>query len=204
VTLGRRTQAERSSQTRERILVSTMQCLNELGYSKTTTKAIEQRAGVTRGAVMHHYRSKADLLVAAVDYMGELWQRHLITSLTEMGKDLEPGDFVDALWCQFTDPLMYATLEMQHAARTDPTLRDVLAKNQQAICDRVVDAIADRLGVAHDDADFVTAVELTWQFMAGAASSASIAPATANQERLVAEWRRMITPMLRPALGARS
>jgi AcrR family transcriptional regulator len=198
VTPIRRTQAQRSSETQERILVSTVECLNELGYSNTTTKAIEGRAGVTRGAVLYHYPSKADLLVATFEYMGARWQDALISSLALMGDELTPINFVDAMWRQFNDPLTYATLEMQYAARTDPLLRDVLAKNQRRIGERLINAVAGRLGFVKDDPVFLTAMELTWRFMWGAASSASIATDTAGQDYIVAQWGELITPMLKP------
>lgn len=200
----RRTQAERSSETQERILAATQQCLIEVGYSKTTTKAIEQRAGVTRGAVLHHYPSKADLLGAAAAYMAVRWQDQLIAAMDEIGENLEPGDFIDAMWRQFSHPLSFAILEMQNAARFDPVLREVLSKCQRSIANRFLPIAAAHLGVAKDDPDFITALELTWQFMSGAAGLAVTARAGADQERLNAEWRRMITPMLQPRVSAAS
>ena len=60
----RRTQEERTAAMRERLLNATVECLYELGYAKTTTTAIVERAGVSRGAQLHHFPTKADLAIA--------------------------------------------------------------------------------------------------------------------------------------------
>ena len=48
-------QAEKSAMTRSAILEATIQCLLELGYANTTTALIANYAGVSRGAMMHHF-----------------------------------------------------------------------------------------------------------------------------------------------------
>src|SRR5215468_6574679 len=70
-----RTQEERSAAMRERLLDATIDCLVEYGYSGTTTTRVAERAGVTRGAQVHHFPTKTDLVTAAV--------RHLATKRAE-------------------------------------------------------------------------------------------------------------------------
>jgi len=65
----RRTQDERSSAMRERLLDATIECLVEYGYTGTTVTRIADRAGVTRGAQVHHFRTKDDLVTAAVKHL---------------------------------------------------------------------------------------------------------------------------------------
>ena len=62
---GRRTQAERSARTQAALLDATVESLIELGYGRTTTTEIAHRAGLSLGALLHHYPTKTDLLVAA-------------------------------------------------------------------------------------------------------------------------------------------
>ena len=64
----RRTQEERSAETKKRLLEATIDYLNELGYNKTGTVEIARRAGVSRGALVHHFPSKHDLIVATAEY----------------------------------------------------------------------------------------------------------------------------------------
>ena len=63
-------QAEKSLATRNQILDATLQCLVELGYTQTTTEKIAQKAGLSRGAMTHHFKSRADVFNAAAEYCG--------------------------------------------------------------------------------------------------------------------------------------
>src|SRR5215470_16496508 len=63
----RRTQAERSAATQARLLDAALQCLVELGYAGTTTTVVAERAGVSRGAQLHHFPTRAALVAAAVE-----------------------------------------------------------------------------------------------------------------------------------------
>lgn len=120
----RRTQAERSAATREQLLDATLDCLVELGYGGTTTTVVADRAGVSRGAQLHHFPTRASLVAAAVE--------HLFRGLTEEYQTgfagLHPGsdqlrEAIDLLWSMFTKPRYLAALELYTAARTDEVLR---------------------------------------------------------------------------------
>ena len=65
----RRSQDERTAQTRARVLDAVLGCLVERGYAGTTTTAVAARAGVSRGAQLHHYRTRAALVAAAVEHL---------------------------------------------------------------------------------------------------------------------------------------
>lgn len=61
----RRTQEERRAETRGRVLDATIACLLELGYGATTQRAVSDRSGVTRGAQLHHFPTRAQLVAEA-------------------------------------------------------------------------------------------------------------------------------------------
>src|SRR5436190_18849808 len=65
----RRTQAERRATTRTALLDATIDCLVEEGYAGTTTTRIVERAGVSRGAQVHHFPTKAELVAEAVRHL---------------------------------------------------------------------------------------------------------------------------------------
>ena len=70
---GRRTQAERRATTRRALLDAARSMFAEKGYHETAAEEIVRRAGVTRGALYHHYEDKKDLFRAVVDEMeGEI------------------------------------------------------------------------------------------------------------------------------------
>jgi AcrR family transcriptional regulator len=56
-----RTQAERSDATRAALLRTARELFAERGYAGVGTEEIVRRSGVTRGALYHHFRGKADL-----------------------------------------------------------------------------------------------------------------------------------------------
>lgn len=70
-TRGPRTQQQRREETRRALLDATVESLIEVGFARTTTLEVQRRAAVSRGALLHHFPSKAELLVAAVDHLAE-------------------------------------------------------------------------------------------------------------------------------------
>lgn len=137
-TRERRTQAERRAHTHAALLEATTRCLVERGYSRTSTNDIIRIAGVSRGALLHHFASKAELLGAAVDHVVtrcEVEFRESFAALPVAERTLERA--VDQLWDLFRGPSFDAALELLVAARTDRELRvvlqDVLARFERNV-----------------------------------------------------------------------
>lgn len=63
----RRTQAERSAATREALLVAARRLFAERGYATTAREEVVAEAGVTRGALQHHFADKAGLFRAVYE-----------------------------------------------------------------------------------------------------------------------------------------
>jgi AcrR family transcriptional regulator len=123
----RRRQAERRASTRTRLLDATLGCLVDQGYAGTTTAAIEARAGVSRGARLHHFPSKEALLVAAVEHLFEgIGERYAagMEAAPEGGARFHQG--YRLLWETYADPAQAAVFEIFVAARTNPALREAL------------------------------------------------------------------------------
>ncbi|MCS4503063.1 HTH-type transcriptional regulator BetI [wastewater metagenome] len=123
----RRTQAERSAATRTRILDVTLDCLMDIGLRDTSTVEIARRAGVSRGALLHHYPSKVLLLQEAFRHLldREIAEIQLMASdLAEAEITLE--DFLDTLWGHFSGRLFMITIEYLAAARTDEAIRETM------------------------------------------------------------------------------
>jgi len=70
---GRRTQAQRRATTRRALLDAARSLFAEKGYHETAAEEIVGRAGLTRGALYHHFADKKDLFRVVVDEMeGEI------------------------------------------------------------------------------------------------------------------------------------
>lgn len=124
----RRTQAERSASTRGRLLDATLACLVERGYAGTTTAEIETRAGVSRGARLHHFPTKASLLAAAVELLYDRLGEDYARAMAGMGAEADRFHAAyRLLWNTYTAPRQAAVLELFVAARGDEELRRELA-----------------------------------------------------------------------------
>ena len=123
-TIARRTQAERSESTRKLLLDAAIECLVKRGYANTTTTEIADRAGVSRGAQLHHFPSKAALVSAALDHLFKRRHEEYLEAMADLptGADRAAAS-IDLLWKVMTGPAFYAWLELVVAARTDPALR---------------------------------------------------------------------------------
>ena len=64
---GRRSQAERTARTRQQIVTAVFESIAAVGLARTTAVEITRRAGVTWGAVQHHFGGKDGMLIAAVE-----------------------------------------------------------------------------------------------------------------------------------------
>jgi AcrR family transcriptional regulator len=115
------TQAERTAATRGRLLDAALDVLAEQGYAATTTVEVAKRAGVSRGAQLHHFPTKAELLAAAVEHLYARRRAEYRAAVAAMPDGVDRIDSsVDLLWSMFSGPTW---LELQVAARTDPELR---------------------------------------------------------------------------------
>jgi AcrR family transcriptional regulator len=129
----RRTQAQRRSRTRQALLTATIELLAEVGYAGVTTRAVATRAGVTPGALQHHFDGKAQLVAAASEHLNLELTRELVARTPTAGRsDRELAEeLLDRLWEIHKGPLMVAVGELVVAARTDGELRNLLAPMQR-------------------------------------------------------------------------
>jgi AcrR family transcriptional regulator len=67
----RRTQAERREATRKLILDATVEAMMKLGIAGLRMEDVEQQAGVSRGALLHHFATKQDMIYATLEYVNE-------------------------------------------------------------------------------------------------------------------------------------
>jgi len=144
-TPARRSQAERSEATREALLDATIESLCENGYAKTTTGWVAERAGVSRGAHLHHFQTREALVAAAVERLSRrrsAEQLAAVDALPEGRERVAAG--LDFFWSNYASPLFQAALDLWTAARTDPELRAALVAVERDL-DRQTLELARRL-----------------------------------------------------------
>jgi AcrR family transcriptional regulator len=199
----RRSQEERSAATRERLLDATISSLIELGYVRTTTTEIVRRAGVSRGAQVHHFPTKAELVQNAVLHLS---RRHRESIAREFTRPHVNGDrlssAIDALWSAYAGQLFTAALELIVAARTDPELRPALVALQADVRGGIEEFCKERFGprvMRHGS--FRDALELTIDVMHGLALVRMIDGSRSRETRLLGSWKKLVRPLLEEAVG---
>jgi AcrR family transcriptional regulator len=179
-----------------RLLDATVEALYEKGYGGTTTMEVQQRAGVSRGALLHHYASRTELMVAAVEHL----TRERIAAVLTLVQSQAPATgriewAVDVLWGTFRGPLFTASLELWLAARNDHELLAVLLPQERILGQAIRGMAADLFGpevASHPQ--FAEALELLLDAQRGAAAR-SVLRSTDTDERLLASWVDLVATL---------
>lgn len=130
---ARRPQAERSATTRAKVIEAAIKCLHRSGYRLTTTTAVAQEAGVSRGAMMHHFASKGELMLAVVRSVFESDSERTIRSVA-LSSPLEwMRTLPSTIWESISRPSGIAVMEIMLASRSEPELVDQLRELQLQI-----------------------------------------------------------------------
>ena len=108
----RRTHAERTALMRERVMLAVVEVIADVGFARTTAAEIARRAGVTWGAVQHHFGDKDGILMAVLEESFS----HFADELGEVGprqsREHRAGLFVDRGWAHFSGPRYQSTFEI--------------------------------------------------------------------------------------------
>ncbi len=119
----RRTQAERTDATTTRLIVATVAALVDVGYRGATTTEIAQRAGVSRGAMLHHFPNRAALFSATADWLADGHVKRFEEGMKKVGDgDGRLAAAIDLLWEICSSPVHVAWMEFAAAAHHEPEL----------------------------------------------------------------------------------
>jgi len=167
-------QAQKSAATRKLIIEAAIQCFVDLGYGRTTTMRIAEAAGLSRGAMLHHFPSKIDIVKAAVK---ELHAKRLKAFRKSILQAPVAGEgrvhvAVQAYWQHVRHPTFVAFFELSVAARTDPELEAILKPAQAAFDEEWYRTAAEAFPEWQSDtAAFDLALDLSRYLLEGMAVS---------------------------------
>jgi AcrR family transcriptional regulator len=193
----RRSQSERSATTRQALLDATVACLVEDGYAKTTTSRVAERAGVSRGAHLHHFQTRQALVAAAMEHLAERRGEHLMAAaetLPEGRERITKG--LDLLWSGYASPLYQAALDLWTHARTDPELRDRLAPIERRL-DRETAIVSRKLfAELAERPGFERLVEMATATMRGLALLETLHPGSGRNRKQWVYCRTRLVELL--------
>lgn len=190
-------QQERSRATRARLLEATVDCLVEHGWSGTTTTVVAARAGVSRGAQLHHYPTRTALVTAAVGYLAERRAVELRAEADALPTGADRLDrVVDLLAAAFTGPLFVAALELWVAARTDAELRAALLPLEARIGREMHRLTVELLGVDERRPGVREAVQATLDLLRGLGVANLLSDDSARRTTLLHAWKTQLATLL--------
>lgn len=194
----RRTQEERSAGTRTLLLDATVASLVEVGYAATTTTEVCARAGLSRGAQLHHFPTRADLVIHAVAHLAKRRADEVRSEL--LPTDAAPDRLtraLDAVWASFSGPLFYAALELWVAARSDAELRANLVRFERGVGRAMAKLWREFAGPEASRAThFEDLLELTFHVMRGMALQRILRDDDTERRRLFELWKQMVSACL--------
>ena len=182
---GRRPQQDRSAATHERLLDAAYACLLTDGYAATTVGAVQQRAGVARGTLLHHFPTRGALMAGVVEDVVE-------RRLTLTGAETRTGgwdELVDAVWRELNGPAYAVVLELWVAARTDAELREALLPLQERIFATVHRSVTALVGEGHPRAPLL--VQFTIDLLTGSHLAGVLRPRPGTST-VVEAWKDVL------------
>jgi AcrR family transcriptional regulator len=153
--------AERTAAMRKRLIEAAIESLVNLGYGATTLQVVTDAAGVSRGAVLHHFPTRVDLMIAVAEYAADKQNRYVGHQL----RDTPPGidryiSITRAAWNAHIQPVALALLELMMGSRSDPELGARFPSVMQALeAQQRADVWAEAQALGIRDQEAVLAME---------------------------------------------
>ena len=150
----RRTQSERTAETRQRLIDATIVLLLEEGMNGATVLKICQRAEVTTGALQHQFGSKSGLMAEVIRQLFKPFVVPFETSTT--GREPLKGridGLVERYWRIYGADTYFAIAEILLATRHDDDLMQLVSSYR----DDRLRQLATFLPVEFDDVDLTEA-----------------------------------------------
>jgi AcrR family transcriptional regulator len=185
---------------RARLLDATVELLVEKGYAGTSTTLVSERAGVSRGAQLHHFPTKQDLVVAAVQHVTEVRGAELAAAAENLPTGARRTRAVlQVLGDHFTSPVFTAALELWVAARTDPALLAEVAPLEQRVGRETHRMTVELLGADESRAGVRELVQATLDLVRGLGLADTITDDHRRRTRILDQWARTLDAALEQA-----
>jgi AcrR family transcriptional regulator len=193
-------QEERTRTMRARLLEATVDCLVERGFAGTSTTLVSERAGVSRGAQLHHFPTKNALVVAAVEHLTEKRGAELATAAAGLPAGARRTRAVLGMLADHvTAPVFSAALELWVAARTDETLLAAVGPLEQRVGRETHRMTVELLGADEAVRGTRELVQATLDLVRGLGLANTITDDARRRSRILDRWADVLDDALRPA-----
>ncbi|MEO9139788.1 MAG: TetR/AcrR family transcriptional regulator [Jatrophihabitans sp.] len=189
-------QQDRSRATRSRLLKSAITCLAELGWSASTVAVVAEHAGVSRGAAQHHFPTREDLFVAALEHVtnerGEQMRRQLALGRQE----LDTAAVVELVLDLYSGTNFKAALILWVAAASEPQLREHVVPLEARIGREVHRMVVELLGVDERVDGVRESVQATLDLARGLGLANLLTDDSARRSGIARRWAQTLDQTL--------
>ncbi|NEW39907.1 TetR/AcrR family transcriptional regulator [Nocardia cyriacigeorgica] len=192
------TREQQRTATRARILDTATQLLVERGYAGLSTLAVQEAAGLSRGALLHHFPTIHALTAALVEHLVQLNEVAARAAAESIGDSADAVDrTLTALLDTMTRPPARAEQELWAAARTDPDLATVLRDSERRAgrdLYRVIDTLFGQEITAHPRYPAIR--DLTIAILRGIVVAHPLRTSTQTEIHTIRHWADTIRTLL--------
>jgi AcrR family transcriptional regulator len=189
----RQPQQDRSRVTRRRLLDATIESLAEVGWDRTTVVAVAARAGVSRGAAQHHFSTRDELVLAAVDEVrGEILadlRRHVPVVAAREDRSMAVLEMLSDIW---TSTFGRAATHLWVAASTDAHVRSLVLPLERQLNQDIYRVTLELLGADASKPQVRESVGLTLQLVRGIGLGALLRRDNGRRRSELAQWATML------------
>jgi AcrR family transcriptional regulator len=158
---------------------------------------VAERAGVSRGAQLHHFRTRGELVAAAIEHVGATSIQDMLDRAAALADTADRTTaVVEFITDYFASPLFTAALELWVAARTDPELMPLVLDLQARIGRESHRIAVGLLGADERQPGVREAVQATLDLARGLALANLLTDDRKRRRRIVRQWARMLDAAL--------
>lgn len=184
---------DRSRATRDRLLEAAVASLAEAGWARTTVATVAARAGVSRGAAQHHFRTREDLVTAAIRHMTDVRLGELRTTLQAPPDGANRTRWaLGRLTALYTATLFRAALHVWTEAAVDPELRAQVIPLERALAREAYQLAVTLLDVDGDDPHVRTVVSGALDLARGLGLANILTDDTKRRARILDAWAEQL------------
>lgn len=193
MTTIREPKQDRSRATRQRLIEATIECLAELGWTATTVSVVAERAGVSRGATQHHFPTREDLILAALEFM---FDSRIVTTIGQVNENRSTEAIVTDLLESFAGPFFKAALHVWTNAAADPVLRERIVPLEAKFGRVTHHATVRALGVDDNDPLAHHLVQVTLDLARGLGLADVLTDDSVRRRAIAKQWSATLAKAL--------
>ncbi len=189
----------RGRATRRRVMDAAVDCLAEYGWTGSTVTVVAEQAGVSRGALQHHFPTREDLFTSAVEYVAEQQSaalRALVESAAPIVGPARRYLAVTELVDLYTGPLFRAALHLWVAAATEEPLRPRVVELEARIGREAHRMAVGLLGANEKEPGVRETVQGLLDMARGLGLASLLTDDGARRRRVVEQWMAILDDVL--------